>query len=189
MPLSVRSVTPLRLSHSLATASILSFQIGWLYLQISVITSIGLILRHWSSKTIIGDMSLLGGYRDEKEGLQNKDGRSAWFIGVVEDRRSNRLIYQNDDHDLQSNTYGFSWGPKPLVCLKSIGYLEENEEIFRIKPATLSMHGLRVCGVLWNANSKVNVPQREENLHQDGKRGLHIRTVGVCLTAVSEKNP
>ena len=33
-----------------------------------------------------GDMSLLGGYRDEEEGLKNKDGRSAWFIGLAEDR-------------------------------------------------------------------------------------------------------
>ncbi len=127
---------------------------------------------------INGDMSLLGGYRDEKEGLQNKDGRSAWFIGVAEDRRSNGLVYQNDDYDLQSNTYGFSWGPKPLACLKSINYLEENEEIFRIKPATLSMHGLRVCGVLWNINCKVNVPKtqrefasrwQEEVAYQNGE--------------------
>ena len=110
---------------------------------------------------INGDMSLLGGYRDEKEGLQNKDGRSARLIDVAEDRRSNGLVYQNDDYDLQSNTYGFSWGPKPLACLKSISYLEENEEIFRIKPATLSMNGLRVCGVLWNVNCKVNVPKTQ----------------------------
>ena len=69
---------------------------------------------------INGDMSLLGGYRDEKEGLQKKEGIFTWFIGVAEDRRSNGLVYQNDECDLQSYTYGFSWGPKPLACLKNI---------------------------------------------------------------------
>ena len=110
---------------------------------------------------INGDMSLLGGYRDQKEALQNKDGRSAWFIGVAEDRRSNGLVYQNDDYDLQSNAYGFSWGPKPSACLKNITYLDENGEVFRIKPATLSAYGLRVCGVLWDINYKVNVPKTQ----------------------------
>ena len=110
---------------------------------------------------INGDMSLLGGYRDQKETLQNKDGRSAWFIGVAEDRRSNGLVYQNDDYDLQSNAYGFSWGPKPLACLKNITFLDENGAVFRIKPATLSAHGLRVCGVLWDINCKVNVPKTQ----------------------------
>ena len=108
-----------------------------------------------------GDMSLLGGYRDEEERLQNKDGRSAWFIGLAEDRRSNGLVCQNDDFDLQSNTYGFSWGPKPLASLNNITYLEENGAVFRLQPATLSVHGLRVCGVLWDMNCKVNVPKSQ----------------------------
>ena len=108
-----------------------------------------------------GDMSLLGGYRDEEEGLRNKDGRSAWFMGLAENRRSNGLVYRNDDYDLQSNTYGFSWGPKPSACLKNITYLEEHEAVFRLKPATLSMHGLRVCGVLWGVNCTVNVPRTQ----------------------------
>ena len=63
-------------------------------------------------------MSLLGGNREEEERLQKKDGRSAWFMGLAENRRSNGLVYQKDDHDLQSSTYGFSWGPKPLACIK-----------------------------------------------------------------------
>ena len=109
-----------------------------------------------------GDMSLLGGYREEEERLQNKDGRSAWFMGLAENRRSNGLVYQNDDYDLQSSTYGFSWGPKPLACLENITYLEENGAVFRIKPATLSVHGLRVCGVLWDVNGKVNVPKTQK---------------------------
>ena len=108
-----------------------------------------------------GDMSLLGGYRDEEEGLWNKDGRSAWFMDLAESRRSNGLIYKNDDDDLQSNTYGFSWGPKPSACIRNITYLEEYGAMFRLKPATLSMHGLRVCGVLWDVNCTVNVPKTQ----------------------------
>ena len=108
-----------------------------------------------------GDMSLLGGYRDEEKGLRNKDSRSAWFMDLAENRRSNGLVYQNDDDDLQSNTYGFSWGPKPSACLRNITYLEEYGAMFRIKPATLSMAGLRVCGVLWDVNCIVNVPKTQ----------------------------
>ena len=108
-----------------------------------------------------GDMSLLGGYRHEEEGLRRKDGRSAWFMDLAESRRSNGLVYQNDDDDLQENTYGFSWGPKPSACLQNITYLEEHGAMFRLKPATLSMHGLRVCGVLWDVNCAVVVPKTQ----------------------------
>lgn len=108
-----------------------------------------------------GDMSLLVGYRDEEEGLRRKDGRSAWFMDLAESRRSSGLVYQNEDDDLQLNTYGFSWGPKPSACLQNITYLEEYGAVFRLKPATLSMHGLRVCGVLWDVNCTVNVPKTQ----------------------------
>lgn len=106
-----------------------------------------------------GDMSLLVGHRDEKEGLRNKDGRSAWILDLAQNRRQNGLVYQNDDDDLQSNTYGFSWGPKPSACLQNITYLEEFGAMFRLRPATLSMHGLRVCGTLWDVNCAVKVPK------------------------------
>lgn len=108
-----------------------------------------------------GDMSLLGGYSDEEEGLRNKTGRSAWILDVAENRRQNGLVYQNDDDDLQSNTYGFSWGPKPSACLQDITYLEEHGAMFRLKPAILSMHGLRVCGVLWDVKCTVEVPKTQ----------------------------
>ena len=108
-----------------------------------------------------GDMSLLGGYRDKEEGLRCEDGRSVWSMDFVENHRSSGLVYQNDDYDLQSNTYGFSWGPKPSACLKNITYLEELGAMFRLQPATLSMHGLRVRGVLWNMNCTVSVPKTQ----------------------------
>lgn len=121
-----------------------------------------------------GDMSLLGGYRAGKKRLLDTEG---W----PEDRRSFGLVYQNDDYDLQSNTYGFSWGPKPSARLKEITYLDEHGAMFRLKPATLSMQGLRVCGVLWNVNCTVNVPKtqrefasrwREEIAFQEGEHVL-----------------
>lgn len=68
-------------------------------------------------------------------------------------------LFQNDDDDLQSNTYGSFWGPKTSACLQNITYLEEHGAMFRLKPATLSMHGLRVCGVLWDVNCTVKVPK------------------------------
>ena len=106
-----------------------------------------------------GDMSLLDGYRIEEEGLRHKDRRSIWSMTLAENRRSNGLVYQNDEYDLQSNNYGFSWGPKPSACLDNITYLEENAGRFRLKPATLSVHGLRVCGVLWVVNCTISVPK------------------------------
>ena len=106
-----------------------------------------------------GDMSLLDGYRAEEEGLLHKDRKSTWSMTLAEGRRSNGLIYQNDEYDLQSNNYGFSWGPKPSACLGNITYLEENAGTFRLKPATLSVHGLRVCGVLWGVNRTIRVPK------------------------------
>lgn len=121
-----------------------------------------------------GDMSLLGGYRAGKKWLLDTEG-------LPEDRRSFGFVYQNDDYDLQSNTYGFSWGPKPSARLKEITYLDEHGAMFRLKPATLSMQGLRVCGVLWNVNCTVNVPKtqrefasrwREEIAFQEGEHVL-----------------
>ena len=125
-----------------------------------------------------GDMSLLGGYREEDRRLQNTDGRPAWFMDLAENRRSYGQVYENDYYELQSRNYGFSWGPKPSACLKNINYLEENGAVFRIKPATLSVHGLRVCGVLCDVNCKVNVPKtqrifasrwQEEVAYQNGE--------------------
>ena len=59
-----------------------------------------------------GDMSLLGGYREEDKRLQNKDGRPAWSMDFAEDRRSYGQVYANDHYDPRSSTYSFPWGPK-----------------------------------------------------------------------------
>lgn len=139
-----------------------------------------------------GDMSLLGGYRDDHkdQGLRNKDGKFAWFEGSAEDGRAEKSVYQEQDSDLPSNSYGFSWGPKPSACLENISYREDHGAVFRLKPATLSVHGLRVCGVLWDVNRLVKVPktqrmfasrwqeevafQRDEGMHDGAKRQLPL---------------
>ena len=129
-----------------------------------------------------GDMSLLGGYREGMKMLRDKYGWIAWSIGLNENRRSLGLVYENDDYDLQSNTYGFSWGPKPVACLDNITYLDEQYgAVFRLRPATLSMHGLRVCGVLWDVKCTASVPNtqkrfasrwQEEITFQKGERAI-----------------
>lgn len=127
-----------------------------------------------------GDMSLLGGYSDEEEGLRNKEGTSVWVLDVAQDRRQHRIIYENDDDDQQSNTYGFSWGPKPTACLQNITYLEEHGAMFRLKPATLSMRGLRVCGVLWDVSCAVNVPMTQAKFASRWKEEVALQ-VGESL--------
>ena len=99
-----------------------------------------------------GDMSLLGGYFEQSKGKEK-----------AVDARSDRLVYENDDNDLPSNTYGFSWGPKPSACLDSIQYLEEHGNLFRLQPATLSASGLHVCGVLWEVSCVIPVPGTQTN--------------------------
>ena len=76
-----------------------------------------------------GDMSLLGVY---EERLFYKDDRFPWYENLAENRRSLGKFYRNDNHDLQSNTYGFSWCPKPSACLENITYLEEHGAMFRL---------------------------------------------------------
>lgn len=108
-----------------------------------------------------GDMSLLAGYVDEEDWFGHVYLHSMEWGG---DHRSYGIVYRNDDNDVPSNTYGFSWGPRPLACLQNITYLEEYGAMFRLKPASLSMYGLRVCGVVWEVNFAINVPKTQQKL-------------------------
>ncbi|KAI4181828.1 MAG: hypothetical protein L6R41_006379, partial [Letrouitia leprolyta] len=91
-----------------------------------------------------GDMSLLGGYADKGEPFQRTVDHTDRFLTLLENARADgRLVYPNDNADLRSNTYGFSWGPRPSACLRNLIYIEEWTARFRLKPATLSMQGLR----------------------------------------------
>ncbi|KAL8792551.1 MAG: hypothetical protein Q9195_004850 [Heterodermia aff. obscurata] len=105
-----------------------------------------------------GDMSLLGGYTHEKEDSTNGKDTPTRILETAKDARSYRLVYVNDDTDNELNTFGFSWGPKPSAALNNISYLEEHGKRFRLKPATLSMQGLRVQGILWHVSCAIPVP-------------------------------
>ncbi len=111
MPLNVKSVTLLRLLRALAIASIffpdrlaiLANLCDYDYridTEVLELPNSSFFICCLTLAIVNGDMLLLGGYRDEEEGLQNIDGRSAWFTGLAEDRQSNGLVYQNDDYDL-----------------------------------------------------------------------------------------
>lgn len=97
-----------------------------------------------------GDMSLVAGCLERAP--RQKDKRA--------DCRSSRpLFYWNDNSDSSANAYGFSWGPRPSASLSNIIYLEENNRMFRLMPATLSTSGLRVCGILWEIKQLIRVPK------------------------------
>lgn len=128
-----------------------------------------------------GDMSLLGGYQEEDQPLL-EDRKSVWSIDVATDGRANGLMFFTDESDAESNAYGFSWGPKPSACLKNISYLEEDGKLFRLKPATLTMQGLKVSGILWDVNATVQLPEthkafagkwQEELAFQEGDRDVY----------------
>ena len=106
-----------------------------------------------------GDMSLLGGYTDGKENSTNERDVSTRILDTAKDARSFRLVYVNDDTDNELNAFGFSWGPRPSAALNNISYLEEHGKRFRLKPATLSMQGLRVQGILWHVSCAIPVPK------------------------------
>ncbi|KAL8778914.1 MAG: hypothetical protein Q9213_007187 [Squamulea squamosa] len=109
-----------------------------------------------------GDMSLLGGYRQDDRRRGNRHIKFVWWDDLADNARSDGgLVCMNDNNDLQGNTYGFSWGPIPSACLKDITYLEEEGMLFRLKPASLSAQGLRVRGVLWTVDCKLSVPRTQ----------------------------
>lgn len=125
-----------------------------------------------------GDMSLLAGYKDDHPAL--KYPANIWGpFRVGQDARSYDLVFVNDDNDDESTKYGFSWGPKPSASLKTISYLEEEGNLFRLQPAILSKYGLQVSGVLWDINCTILLPEtqnafasrwQEELRLQDGEK-------------------
>lgn len=109
-----------------------------------------------------GDMSLLAGCQANEEEESNKPGKSSWVLDQAKDGRSAKMpFYKNDDSDSPTNTYGFSWGPKPSGSLGNIIYLEESGDLFRLKPATISNHGLKVCGILWELKHLIKAPETQ----------------------------
>ena len=106
-----------------------------------------------------GDMSLLGGYGARGKEIWDLQGLKAGVIDLARDGRSLGIIFQNDDMDSPSRSYGFSWGPPPFGRLSDIAYEEDTyAPKFLLRPSTLSEDGLRVHGLLWEINHVVDVP-------------------------------
>ncbi|MCJ1428054.1 hypothetical protein MMC29_005961 [Sticta canariensis] len=97
-----------------------------------------------------GDTSLLDGYAVDSEFASDTNGREIWVLDTARNDRALGLVFENDDQDTTSNSYGFSWGPHPSGCLSNVKYIEEHDVMFRLRPATLSSLGLMVSGVTWD---------------------------------------
>lgn len=112
-----------------------------------------------------GDMSLLAGCLERAPILKDKRA----------DCRSVRpLFYWNDNSDSSANAYGFSWGPRPSGSLSNIIYLEENNRMFRLMPATLSTSGLKVCGILWEIKQLIRVPKTKRRFFSKWREELDL---------------
>lgn len=105
-----------------------------------------------------GDMSLLAGYAVDSEVAAYASSEMVWELEIARNSRALGLVFENDDHDLASKSYGFSWGPSPSGHLSNLRYIEEHNVMFRITPATLSLFGLQVSGMTWDMKHVVEVP-------------------------------
>ena len=131
-----------------------------------------------------GDMSLLAGYEDADEAAGKRDRKSNWVMDTARDGRSIKdLLYGNDDDDLPSNSYGFSWGPKPSGSLSSITYLQEGKSRFRLQPASLSAHGWRICGILWHMGCAVSVPRTQIQFATRWEKELQLQVADEHVLA------
>lgn len=107
-----------------------------------------------------GDMSLLAGCQAIEAEASSQAGKAIWLLDQAKDGRCLKPpFYRNDDTDSSAITYGFSWGPKSSGSLNNITYLEECGDLFRLKPASLSKYGLKVCGILWEISQPIKVPK------------------------------
>ena len=124
-----------------------------------------------------GDMSLLAGYQFEDEGATNLR-----ILDIARDSRTRSdPHYENDDNDSSTKTYGFSWGPNPSGSLSNITYLEEHRDLFRLKPATLSIYGLNVCGILWKMKHLIKTPKTETQFASQWQKELVLQAAEGVL--------
>ena len=136
-----------------------------------------------------GDMSLLAGYGDAGEATRKVDRDLNWNFSLATDCRAIGSVYENDGEDLSSIMYGFSWGPKPSGSLSDLNYTEEMNAKFRLKPAILSSHGLRVCGVVWHINRAIKVPRTQQQFGARWKRELELQFDDDFSTARERQRP
>ncbi len=105
--------------------------------------------------TLNGDTSLLGGYNLTKQRTDNFKELDSSLLFANDRRNTGGNYYTCKSSSL---SYGFSWGPDARGCLNNIEYLEENSQGFRVRPATLSMDGLALDGLLWQMSHWIPLP-------------------------------
>ena len=94
-----------------------------------------------------GDMSLLARYSNPYvKAYLSRDGINS--IGLP-----------GQISDSPSRMFGFSWGPPPTAALRNIEFYNTHDEIYQIRPATLTVEGLQVKGVLWQMDGVVELPR------------------------------
>ena len=109
-----------------------------------------------------GDTSLLGGYAVDSESASDTNGRKIWVLDTARNDRALGLVFENNDQDITSNSYGFSWDPHPSGCLSNVTYIEENDVMFRLRPATLSSFGLMVSGMTWDMKHIIEISNTQK---------------------------
>ena len=137
-----------------------------------------------------GDMSLLAGYAINSTTAAEFQREKVWELEIARNSRALGLVFENDDHDVASNSYGFSWGPHPLGYLSNLRYIEENDVMFRITPATLSSFGLQVSGMTWDMKHIVEVPKTQKLFAIKWEQELkaQMRDVGVLSGTARQKS-
>lgn len=110
-----------------------------------------------------GDMSLLGGYAVDSKAAPVTNGKKEWILEIARDARALGLVFENNDQDITSNSYGFSWGPHPSGYLDIVRYIEEHHVMFRLMPATLSSFGLTVNGMTWDMKHIIEISHTQNH--------------------------
>lgn len=109
-----------------------------------------------------GDTSLLAGYAVDSEADPDTNGKNVWVRETARNARALGLVFENNDQDIPSNSYGFSWGPHPSGHLSDVRYIEEHDVMFRLTPATFSSFGLMVSGMTWDMKHVIEVSNTQK---------------------------
>lgn len=133
-----------------------------------------------------GDMSLLAGYAVDSGPTPGIDAKRAWVLETARNSRALGLVFENNDQDI-SSSYGFSWGPHPSGHLGNVRYIEENDVMFRITPATISAYGLKVSGIIWDIKHVVEVPNTRKLFATKWKLELEAQKQDVGILSGTER--
>ncbi len=126
--------------------------------------------------TLNGDTSLLGGYNGTYRSTYHFEEFDP-LLSFANDHRNNGDSYYTCTSP--STSYGFSWGPDSMGCLKNIEYLEENTRGFRVRPAALSQDGLALDGVLWQTSHWVPLPDLQQQFASRFQQEVRKQEIGA----------